>query len=362
MSIDALYVDDDRSNLLVFQAAFGREFKVATVETGERALEFLAENDVSVLLSDQRMPGLTGVELLTLAKQRHPDTERFLVTAYSNLDEAIEAVNQGNIRRYLRKPWQAQEVRQAIREGIETRALRLRVGTLERRALASERTYALGVVAAGIGHELRQPLGSLLLQAELARDEAQRSGASPALVSRLAGIHTSVLRVREILEGMSLAHRRTVGGTVDLGDVVRLTLSALHGTLRARAHLEVTLASLPPVRGNSTTMGQVVLNLLVNAHQAIPEGEPAGVHQISVRLYGRGEEAILEVEDSGAGIPEEVRPRLFEPFFSTKEDGGTGLGLAISRRIVEEQGGSIEAVPGEERGTLFRVRLPFAAR
>ncbi len=361
MSFDVLYVDDDRSNLTVFQAAFGRDFKVQLAESGEQALELMAQNEVAVLLSDQRMPGLTGVELLTMARQRYPDTERYLVTAYSNLDEAIQAVNLGHIRRYLRKPWAAHDIRQAIREGIETWTLRKRVRLLERQAWQSERIYALGVVAAGVAHELRNPLGSLLLQTEMAEVEAQEAGCGASILARMASIRGSVLRVRDILDGMSIAHRSSPSGDqVDLNEVVRLTLTSLKGSIRSRANLNIELTPVPPVRGSSTTLGQVVLNLLVNALQALPEGEPPGNHEITVRLSPQEGFAVLEIEDTGRGIPPEVLPRLFEPFFTTKESGGTGLGLAISRRIVEDQGGSIEVAPGAERGSLFRVRLPLA--
>lgn len=361
MSYDVLYVDDDRSNLTVFQAAFGKDFKVQLAESGGQALELMAQGEVAVLLSDQRMPGISGVELLTLARQRYPDTERYLVTAYSNLDEAIQAVNQGHIRRYLRKPWAAHEIRQAIREGIETWTLRKRVRLLERQAWQSERIYALGVVAAGVAHELRNPLGCLMLQAELAEAEAFESGSSPALLARVSSIRGSVMRVRDILDGMSMAHRSSPSDDrVDLNEVVRLTLTSLKGSIRARANLNIELEPVPPVRGSSTTLGQVVLNLLVNALQALPEGDSPGQHEITVRVSPCGEAAVLEVEDTGRGIPPEVLPRLFEPFFTTKDDGGTGLGLAISRRIVEDQGGSIEVCPGAQRGSLFRVRMPLA--
>lgn len=368
MSSPVLYVDDDLANLTVFEAAFGEEFSVLTAASGAEALEVLARQEVSVLLVDQRMPGMTGVELLARARAAWPDTVRILVTAWSNLGEAIEAINQGHIRRYLRKPWNHDELRAALQDAIEGFETRKRLAAMERRMMESERVYALGVVAAGVAHELRNPmtvlLGHLDLAAEVAHGLAAEGVAAPrveALEGRLGSARRAVLRVREIMEGMSLAHRRRdTMQQADLREVVHLTTTSLRGSLQRRARLEVTLVDLPPVRGSTTELGQVALNLLVNALQAIPEADDPEGHRVRIALGREESMALLTVEDTGPGIPPEVLPRVFEPFFTTKASGGTGLGLAITRQIVQDLGGDItvESHPGQ--GTRFTVRLAFA--
>ncbi|RME26560.1 MAG: hybrid sensor histidine kinase/response regulator [Deltaproteobacteria bacterium] len=365
-----LFVDDDVANLTVFEAAFGHEFEVLTADNGADALDLLARHDVAVLLADQRMPGMTGVELLTRARRDFPHVERILITAYSNLDEAIDAVNQGHIRRYLRKPWDHDDLRAALVDAIEVATMRRRLASIERRMMESERVYALGVVSAGIAHEIRNPLTMLMAHIDLA--SSQVTGLIDAgedvpadrlqpVLDRITAIRRGVTRVREIIEGMSLAQRRHDDEQqTDLAEVVRLTTTSLRSSLQRRATTEIDLAPLPPVVGSSTQLGQVTLNLLVNALQAIPSHEAGGRHRVMIRLRRDGDHALLQVEDTGPGIDPAVRDRIFDPFFTTKRAGGTGLGLAITRRIVEDLGGSIhvDSTPGE--GTVISVRLPLA--
>lgn len=370
MTHTVLFVDDDPSNLTVFDAAFGDEFTVITAASGAEALSLLATIEVAVLLADQRMPGMSGVELMARARQDHPAPVRLLITAYSNLDEAIQAINQGHIRRYLRKPWNHDELRAALLDAIEVYSVRQRLAAMERRMMDSERVYALGVVAAGIAHEMRNPMTVVMGQLDLARGHTQRLVAAEAgagvadlqkLSGRLASLHDAVVRVREIMEGMSLAHRRQdAQRQSDLAEVVRLTTTSLRGSLQHRAQTVVELDTLPPVRGSTTQLGQVALNLLVNALQAIPEDQAGPDQKVGIRLWADGADAVLQVEDSGPGMSPDVAARIFDPFFTTKTAGGTGLGLAITRRIVEELGGSVmvQSTPG--LGTCFTVRIPFA--
>lgn len=366
MNVDVLYVDDDLANLTVFRAAFGRRFSVLVASSGAEALDLLEKHDVAVLLSDQRMPGMSGVELLRRVRESQPHIERYLVTAYSNLDEAIAAVNEGHIRRYLKKPWEAGEVAAAIQAGIEAVALRRRVAELERRMHEAERIHALGVVAAGIAHELRNPLTSLMLQLELAQPEAEELSAyasrEPRLIARLRRATDLAGRLKEILDGMSLTQRREAGAEkADLREVIRLTLACLEGSLRCCATLELALEEVPLVRGGRGPLGQVVMNLLVNAMQSFPEDQPREERRLALRVRAEAPWVSLRVEDNGPGIPPEVQVRLFEPFFTTKLDGGTGLGLAICRRIVEEFGGRIAFTSAPGQGTTFEVLLPVWA-
>ena len=128
--------------------------------------------------------------------------------------------------------------------------------------------------------------------------------------------------------------------------------------IRHRARLVKDFGAVPPVHGNAAALGQVFLNMLVNAAQSIPEGD-AERHEIKVSASLREDEVVIEIRDTGKGIPPDVLPHVFEPFFTTKPVGvGTGLGLSISRQTVTDHGGRIEIDSEPERGTAFRVILP----
>src|SRR5208283_1020624 len=114
MKCRVLYVDDDAPNLVVFEAACGSEFDVLTAENGTAALDIMRRQEVAILLTDQRMPGTSGVELAATVRDEFPDTIRLLITAYADLDSAIDAINWGQVHKYLRKPWDIRELKQAL--------------------------------------------------------------------------------------------------------------------------------------------------------------------------------------------------------------------------------------------------------
>jgi two-component system, NtrC family, sensor kinase len=370
-----LYVDDDSLNLTVMEELCAGEFELVVASGGPEALRILRERDVAVVLADQRMPEMTGVELLDIVSREYPDTIRLLVTAYSDVATAIDAINRGRVRRYIRKPWDPDEILATLREALAIFGDRRKLRELERRLTETERVYALGVVAASLAHELRSPIAVIVgaldmgesdlasLSSRLSRNPTG-GGEERQLVSEiaesLAAARRAAQRVADIVEGVSLTQRRTESQSADLSEVVRLTLASLRNSLARRAKVEVDVASLPPVSGSPAQIGQVVLNLLVNAMQALPE-EPGREDVIRVRASQRDARVLLEIEDTGRGIPPEFLGRVFHPFFTTKPEGGTGLGLAISRKIVEEIGGELAVTSELGRGSCFSVAMPVAA-
>src|ERR1043165_8997344 len=152
-----LFVDDDESNLVVWETACSDQLAVLTANGAEKALELLHANEVGVVVADQRMPGITGIELLERVRDEFPDAVRILITAYSDLGAAIDAINRGHVRRYLRKPCALPELRAEIADAMEFYQIRLRARAVERQLLRTERVYALGLVASALGRELGRP-------------------------------------------------------------------------------------------------------------------------------------------------------------------------------------------------------------
>jgi signal transduction histidine kinase len=357
-----LYVDDDTTNLKVLAATLKPSFHVICAEGGEEALGVLGREEVAVLVTDQRMPRMSGVDLLEATAREHPDVVRILVTAYADLDAAIGAINRGRVSRYIRKPWTPEELRAVIGEAADVFRTRAQLRLLEQRLRETERVYAVGVVAASVAHDLRNPLMVAQTSLQKARKMllAQPAAGGSEATAHVEKVARAVEQIGEIVAGMELSQRRTQATTTaDLAEVVRLTLSFLQGALRKRGALQVYLEPVPRVVGSPTALGQVVLNLLVNALEALPEDDDAAASVI-VRLRRDGTSAVVEVEDTGAGIAPEVLDRIFDPFFSTKTEGSTGLGLAISKRIVDEVGGTLGATSTPGKGSCFTVRLPLA--
>lgn len=233
---------------------------------------------------------------------------------------------------------------------------------LGRRLLETEKMSAIGHLAGGVAHEINNPLSAILGFTQMMRRERTRPAPD---AEALEVIEESAKRCKRIVESLLKLSRRPRledRRPFDLSKCVEDTVTLFRG--EARRHpklaLELDLADdLPELFGDATQLGQVVLNLLQNALQAIPEA--VGVIRIATRVRGSG--CAVAVSDTGTGIATKDLPHIFDPHFTTKPPGeGTGLGLAIVQRIVTDHGGTIEVETTEGRGTTFTVVLPVAER
>ncbi len=123
-AVNVLYVDDEQTNLFSFKASFRKDFNVFTAETGAEGLEILQNEVIHIAISDQRMPEMNGIEFFQTAKKKYPDPIRILLTGYADINAVIDAINMGEVYRYLTKPWNAEEVKSVIRDGFELFRLR----------------------------------------------------------------------------------------------------------------------------------------------------------------------------------------------------------------------------------------------
>jgi signal transduction histidine kinase len=262
--------------------------------------------------------------------------------------------------RTVHADWQGTRVRMALLRDVteRARAEELRV-QLER----SERLAAVGRLAAGIAHEINNPLTYVRVNLELAlrRLGTLASNDAEFLSERLSEAEEGIERVVRIVRDLRVFARVEADSAprpIDVRVALENALKMAEPHLKHRARVHRALDAVPKVLGNEGRLAQVFLNLLVNAAQAIDEGH-VGDHRIEVHAQNVGDEVVIEVRDTGRGIPPEHFPQLFEPFFSTKKPGeGSGLGLSICRNIIQSYGGSIAAESELGRGTCVRVRLP----
>jgi signal transduction histidine kinase len=253
----------------------------------------------------------------------------------------------------------------------------------ERRALAerveqTERLAMLGTIAASIGHEVNNPLAFAMGNIDLANEalaafqlvvdelsasvpSAARSRlarASGALATYLKDGRSGLSSVRTMIADLAaLARARSAQRRlVDVRRVLESSLRMAKGELASHAVVTCEYGDTPPVMGDEPRLGQLFLNLLVNAAQAIPPGNAAsnGIHVVT---YREGTMVVVEIEDTGGGMSKTQLSRIFEPFFTTKAEGGTGLGLPICRTIVDEHGGELDVQSELGRGSRFTVRL-----
>jgi PAS domain S-box-containing protein len=237
----------------------------------------------------------------------------------------------------------------------------------------ARRMSALGTMVAGVAHEINNPLTFVTSNVQLALEEL---ACNPARRAAQGDDRRAFVRIEESLEeaargGERIAHivadLKTLvrpparpQESADIAGALRWALSVASAELRGRARVSAELTELPLVQCNETRLGQIFINLLQNAAQAIPPGE-AERHEVRVSTRVDGAFVVAEVRDSGGGIPPDRLPHIFEPFFTTKPVGqGTGLGLSICHGIVQSSGGELTVTSEVGRGTTFTVRLPRA--
>ncbi|HET6345766.1 MAG TPA: hybrid sensor histidine kinase/response regulator [Myxococcota bacterium] len=385
-----LYVDDERPNRVVFEHSFKDAFAIHCVASAEEALAYLSERaaGVAVLVTDQRMPGMTGNELLETVKERYPTIVRVVITAYNDLDPILRAVNEGLVARYIVKPWRRAELEQVLRWAQEAYTLGRQNSALQLRLMQTERLVTLGSIGAAVIHDINQPLSYMITNGQRLRELAS---ALPALRT-LLGAHGAALGPGDARRLADLAEElgpiiddmqagceviQTLTGSIrrllrppaadapkamtDPVPVIRYALSVCQEiAIKAGGTLLYDGPShLPPVCINATELTQLVINVVANAAQALARrSSPGG--RVVVRAAAEGTRVRFTVTDDGAGMSPEVLTRVGEPFFSTRPDG-TGLGVAQCRRLVEREGGELAIQSTEGVGTMVTFSLPAEA-
>lgn len=372
-----LIVDDDRENLAVLRAFLDGDYVVYDAIDGASALEVLSVHRVDVVIADQRMPGMTGIDLLGAVSQLYADTAGILLTAYTDTPLLIEAINRARVFRHLRKPWDPGDVLAAVAQATaHVEQIRINVQLLERLAQRSdeltatveqlrnaqrqmillERLGTMGRLAAGITHDLRNMV-QILMMFEMQFDQMH----VPVHVSR--PFRTTVAAMRNLQLSLSTLRQYASSGRLAmqiepfdprelLSDVA--TVMQLDATQREVSISHNVPHGLRPVSGDQAKLLQVMVNLVRNALQvSAPGGE--------VRLDAENSDKslVMGVEDDGPGVAASVREHLFDPFISTKGENGVGIGLYMSRLVAEHHGGTLRlATARRGRGARFELVLP----
>jgi signal transduction histidine kinase len=380
-----LYVDDERGNRIVFEQSFAARFNVRTVTSAEAALEVLKSEPVAVLITDQRMPGMSGHELLVRSKQLYPETVRVVITAYSDLEPILAAVNEGLVARYVVKPWDRAEVEQILLWSLEAHLLGRHQLALQLRLMQTERLVTLGSMAAAVLHDLHQPLTNLSVNIDRLSQLAEPLGKLRPLVDQLGMSRkerTNLLELMgeapEVLQDLAISCKVMRDMTIRLGEFMRAERHSdpqgvdpvpiaeyaisvcREAAVRARGRLVYEGArSLPKLRIGSTELTQILINVVANAAQALlARNKPGG--RAVVSATDRGAMLAITVIDNGPGMSAEVLRKVGTPFFSTRPEG-TGLGVAQCRRLVEGAGGTFTIESTEGQGTTVTLCIPKTA-
>ena len=235
---------------------------------------------------------------------------------------------------------------------------------MRERLMIADRMASIGQLAAGVAHEINNPLAYVMANLAFVSEQVGAPDGSE-IGSALREAQEGARRVQKIVRDLKTLSRpeRESRAQVDVNAVLESSIQMAWNEIRHRARLERELAKVPAVFANESQLGQVFLNLLINSAQAMPDGRAdENVIRAVTRTDAKGQ-VVIEICDTGTGIPPQLMRRIFDPFFTTKPVGvGTGLGLSICHRIVSSMAGTImcESEPG--RGTTMRVTLPASGQ
>ncbi|MDN5871090.1 MAG: hybrid sensor histidine kinase/response regulator [Nitrococcus sp.] len=375
-----LFVDDEAKALKYFTRCFQQQFSVLTAGDGAEAREILSQRGegIAVLLTDQRMPVSDGISLLSDTKQQHPHIVRLLTTAYTDIDEAIAAVNRGEVWRYITKPWDLDALR-----GELTDALELYWEQEHERKLLNERRKSILSVASHIAHEMRTPLLSTrsaavgierflprLLEGYRWACEAGapiepiRESHRLALEASVAAIHRVVDRTNVMIDLllMNCGGKRIDSRSFETCPMDECIESALQdfpfqADQRERVHWQAEPSF--HFEGSRRLMVFVLHNLIRNALKAI-----AIAGKGDIRIWASQDKSgnTLHFEDTATGIDPSVLPEIFEDFASFSDNGkGVGIGLGFCRRVMDSFGGTISCQSALSINTRFDLWFPARA-
>ena len=374
------YVDDEAANRVVFSRSFGRRFRIELSSSGEEALSKLPNESPAVVVTDQRMPGISGTELLAELRERSPDTVRVILTAFADPGSMLDAINRADAARYIVKPWAPSEMGAVLEGAIESFQLQRALRELQLKLFEAQRFGSLGLVAASIAHDMASPLSALLSNMERLQDHraavsgllerAQGVGlrlAAPEreAIEELADIaresHASASYLATLVEGIRGQARAGRETTADPARVLAYVVPLVRGAVLERGgHLEVVRQDTEPVKVASAELCQILVNLVNNAAQALRRDLPE--RRVVLRVAQEADQVCFAVEDTGVGMSAEQQARAGRERFTTKPEGeGTGLGLTIVRELVERSGGRLELHSAVGEGTTIRFWLPRCA-
>jgi signal transduction histidine kinase len=391
-----LYLDDEESNLRIFRAAFKQYYKIFLAKSGQEGLDILRENDIQLIITDQRMPKMTGVEFLEKIIPDYPDTIRIILTGFSDIEDIIRALNKCSIYRYIVKPWNREEMKLTIDKALETWQLRFdnmrlmdelkdinnsleekivqrtseltKINELlkEAKERAEEAFKTKENFLSTMSHEIRTPLNAiigvahLLKQSTLNHEQADNVQILEFSAKNLLALINDILDLSKIESGKVDLEKSEFNLRQLLYGIFRTMLPKAQE--KGLALIENYGNDIPDVIAcDQYRINQILTNLVGNALKFTEQGSVT----LSVNLLQDHGEAVtlrFAVTDTGIGIPSDMFEKIFEDFSqastdTTRKFGGTGLGLAITKKLVELYHSKIVLTSEVGKGSTFSFDL-----
>lgn len=378
-----LFVDDEADILKALKRELRSEpYQQHFAQSGQEALDLLAQTSIHVLISDMRMPHMDGVALLENVATRYPDIIRIVISGWADADSILDAINNGHIYRYIVKPWDARELKVTLRQALKMYRLQAErkemLEQLHARNLHLERTVAkrteqimavsqqaeLGRYASKIVQKLNDPISTLSTTVELMGLMASRDTLNPEqLKKEVITAQSGIDRLKQIVAGIGGRASEEKIAQVNLVNLNKLIQEEmeyfdLDPFFRYEVQKELRLIpNIPEIMGNPVKIKQILNKFIKNAGEAMAA---TAEKKLIIETLLQGNFIVIRISDTGVGIAPENQNRIFLDDFTTKPiEKNVGLGLAAAKSMLKAYSGSIDFTSTLNKGTTFRINFPI---
>ena len=354
--IRILYVDDEENNLIAFRAYFRKDYEVYTAISAAEAFRLLDSIEMQIIISDQRMPEMAGTDFLEKTIAIYPEAIRLLITGQSDIDTVIEAINRGQITKYIQKPWEWETFRIILEHCSDL--YRGRKELKNKNELLQKTNDELNLFIYSASHDLRSPLMSILGIVQLAKleNEVKMNGEHIQLIED--NIIKLDLYIKNVIDYYRNSRSMEINDSIDFTTIIEETVDSLkHGS--KDVNFETNIVQSHEFKGDSFRIRIVLGNLISNAIKY--HNPTAPTNKIRIEVNSDRKNAIITIADNGIGILQEHLKKIFDMFFRTYHPNntqGTGIGLFIVKEALEKIGGTIEVESTPLVGTTFKIILP----
>ncbi|MBO9699134.1 MAG: hybrid sensor histidine kinase/response regulator [Sporocytophaga sp.] len=350
--IRVLYVDDDEYNLRVFKASFRFDYQIFLAKSAKEGLEVLKDNEIHVIIADQKMPEVTGVQFFESLISQYPETIRILLTGYSDIESVIDAINKGKIFYYIKKPWNETDIKLAIEKAGEIyltkKLLKKRTEDLQK---ANEELTRFVYSAS---HELKAPLMTIIGVLKVAdMDQNKTDDMYLSMIEK--SVKNLDLFVRNIVNYYKNSRIEETLSEINFDQILDENIKSFDGF--NGINFAIDIVNLSPFKSDDFRIKVILNNILSNAVKYQKKDNPE--KKIEIKIHTTPEKAEISITDNGIGIQEKHLPSIFKMFFrGTHYSDGSGIGLYIAKEAVDKLNGSIKVESEEGKFTRFMIEIP----
>lgn len=351
-----LYVDDEQNNLNSFRANFRREYEVHTAISAKEGIEILGKEPIEIIVADQRMPEMTGVEFFESVVDDYPDCIRILLTGYADIEAVINAINKGQIYKFISKPWNEDTIRVAINNAKDIYEARRE---LKEKNHSLQKAYdELDRFVYSVSHDLRAPLVSIQGVIYLANQEVQDEKALEYFKMTKEMVDKLDEFIHNIIDYYKSTHSGNMLEVIDFDKMLKDIASEYrYHPAMENAELNFQVEGSEEFQSNEVKVRIILNNLISNALKYRKEHD--GLHTVDVFVKTSKDGVRIEVKDTGVGITPENQEKVFQMFYrDSQSNSGSGLGLYLVKEAVKRLEGTISVESVKNEGTTMIVELP----